>query len=64
MKIAFGWNFLAWAMWGLFILACRFVLERRRQIVEEERTLHSIEASLFEDNTLTGGSFPEANNAL
>ena len=67
MKVAFAWNFLAWTMWGLFILGVRFALERRRQRAEQEATLKSLEASL---NTLDlttlgyGQNGPEASNAL
>ena len=46
MKTALGWNFLAWLMWGLFLLGFRYALERRRQRSEQEATLYSIEASL------------------
>jgi heme exporter protein C len=46
MKTAFGWNFLAWFLWGVFILSFRYALERRRQRAEQEATLHSIEESL------------------
>jgi heme exporter protein C len=46
MKPAFGWNVLAWAMWGIFLLAMRYALERRRQASEQEAALKAIEASL------------------
>jgi heme exporter protein C len=46
MWVAFGWNVLAWAMWGIFILILRYQLERRRQHAEMEATLESLEASL------------------
>lgn len=46
MKPAFGWNVLAWAMWGVFILALRYGLERRKQAAEQEAALRAIEASL------------------
>ncbi len=46
MKPAFGWNVLAWAMWGAFILTLRFILERRRQLAEQDEALRAIEASL------------------
>ena len=46
MRPAFGWNVLAWAIWGLFILALRFALERRRQEQEQDAALQAIEASL------------------
>jgi heme exporter protein C len=46
MKPAFGWNVLAWAMWGIFLLAMRYALERRRQASEQDAALKAIEASL------------------
>jgi heme exporter protein C len=46
MKPAFGWNVLAWAMWGIFILVLRYALERRRQESEQDAALQAIEASL------------------
>ena len=46
MKPAFGWNVLAWAMWGIFLLVFRYVLERQRQQLEEDAALQAIEASL------------------
>jgi heme exporter protein C len=46
MKPAFGWNVLAWAMWGIFILVLRYALERRRQACEQDAALEAIEASL------------------
>jgi heme exporter protein C len=46
MMPAFGWNVLAWAMWGVFLLVFRFALERRRQASEQDAALIAIEASL------------------
>lgn len=46
MKPAFGWNVLAWGLWGLLLLALRYALERRRQEREQEAALQAIEASL------------------
>jgi heme exporter protein C len=46
MRPAFGWNVLAWAMWGVFILAFRYMLERRRQTAEQDAALQAIEASM------------------
>jgi heme exporter protein C len=40
------WNLAGWAMWGVFILAFRFALERRRQLAEQDAALLAIEASL------------------
>jgi heme exporter protein C len=34
MLAAFGWNVLAWAVWGLAILAFRIHVERRQQLIE------------------------------
>jgi len=46
MKPAFGWNVLAWALWGVFLLAMRYALERRKQQREQDAALQAIEASL------------------
>jgi heme exporter protein C len=46
MKPTWYWNILAWAMWGFFLLAVRYALERRRQELEQDAALHAIEASL------------------
>jgi heme exporter protein C len=46
MLPAFYWNLLAWAMWGALILGMRFALERRRQLIEQEKALQAIESSL------------------
>ena len=46
MYPAFLWNIAAWTMWGLFILAFRYLLERRRQQSEQDAALQAIEASL------------------
>jgi heme exporter protein C len=46
MRPAFGFNVLGWAMWGIFILIFRYVLERRRQAREQQAALEAIEASL------------------
>ena len=40
------WNLAGWAMWGIFIMAFRFVIERRSQLAEQEYALRSLEASL------------------
>lgn len=34
MLAAFGWNVLAWGVWGLLILAIRIYLERRQQSID------------------------------
>ena len=36
MLAAFGWNVLAWACWGLLILAFRVYVERRQQRIQSE----------------------------
>ena len=46
MMPAFGWNVLGWAMWGVFLLAFRYSLERRRQETEQEAARKSIEGSM------------------
>jgi heme exporter protein C len=56
---AFLWNLAGWAMWGAFILAFRFVLERRRQMLAEERALAILDASLEEGPQLFGARGPE-----
>ena len=46
MLPAFFWNIAAWALWGIFLLVTRFVLERRNQLAEQEDALRAMEASL------------------
>jgi len=46
MMPAFVWNIIGWGLWGVFILAFRFALERRRQLADQEAALQAIEASL------------------
>jgi len=46
MRPAFFLNFAGWIMWGVFITAFRYALERRRQVAEQNAALHAIEASL------------------
>jgi heme exporter protein C len=43
---AVRWNVAGWLMWGIFLLAFRFIIERRRQLAEQENALRTIEASL------------------
>jgi heme exporter protein C len=45
MLAAFGWNVLAWAVWGLLILAIRVYVERRQQTIDRR----SAEAALASD---------------
>lgn len=40
------WNLAGWTMWGAFLIGLRFVLERRRQIAEQDAALQALEASL------------------
>ncbi|ADW68308.1 cytochrome c biogenesis protein CcsA [Granulicella tundricola] len=58
MWIAFGWNAVGWLMWGIFILVLRFALERRRQRLDQEHTLRSLEATLTPADGLTYGQEP------
>lgn len=46
MYPAFIWNIVGWAMWGIFLLAFRYALERQRQASEQYAALQAIEASL------------------
>jgi heme exporter protein C len=46
MRPAFWMNVLGWAMWGIFLLVFRYILERRRQESEQDAALQAIEASL------------------
>ena len=46
MRTALYWNFLAWFMWGVFLVGFRYVVERRRQLVAQGEALRAIEASL------------------
>ena len=39
-------NLAGWFMWGIFILTFRFLIERGRQMTEQENALRAIEASL------------------
>ena len=43
---AVWWNLAAWLAWGLMVMAVRFVIERRRQIQEQNAALRTLEASL------------------
>jgi heme exporter protein C len=35
MLAAFGWNVLAWGVWGLLVLAIRIYVERRQQAIDD-----------------------------
>jgi heme exporter protein C len=43
---AIWWNLAGWLMWGVFIMTFRFVVERRRQIIDQNNALLALEASL------------------
>ena len=62
MWVAFGWNAAGWLVWSVWLVALRYRLERRRQAVEQDRTLRSLEQDLHSD--LLGGDELEANHAL
>ena len=44
MLAAFGWNVLAWAAWGLAVLAIRVYVERRQQKIEGLEALAALAA--------------------
>ena len=46
MMPAFVANIIAWAMWGLLLIAIRYALERRRQARQQDAALKAIEDSL------------------
>ncbi|MHB1021930.1 MAG: cytochrome c biogenesis protein CcsA [Acidobacteriaceae bacterium] len=46
MMPAFLWNIAGWFAWGIFIVTMRYMLERRRQTVEQEAALLALESSL------------------
>ena len=46
MKVAFGWNVLAWFAWGVLVLGYRFYVERRRQRVEQHAALRALDTNL------------------
>lgn len=46
MAPALGWNFLAWALWGAFLLGLRYAIERRRQRLEAAELTGNSAASL------------------
>ncbi len=43
---AIEWNVLAWLSWGLLLMAMRYVMERKRQLIEQHAALRALEASL------------------
>ncbi len=42
MLAAFGWNVLAWAMWGLLVLGIRVYVERRQQAIDTVAALEAL----------------------
>ncbi len=56
MWVAFGWNAAGWVLWSIWLVMLRYRLERRRQHVAQEQTLHSIEQSLLGDERLEPGN--------
>jgi len=44
MSHAFVWNILAWAVWGLAILALRVYVQRRQQAIEAQRAITALAA--------------------
>lgn len=63
MRHIFGINVLAWALWGFFLVAFRFALERRHQRAEQAATLAALEDSIYNDGPLDHLS-TETPNAL
>ena len=45
MLPAFGWNVLAWALWGLLILGLRYRLERQSQLLAEHEAMQALETT-------------------
>ena len=62
MRHIFGLNFLAWAMWGVFLVAFRYALERRRQQVNQAAALLAMQAPLYDYQPAPRQA--EAHNAL
>ncbi len=47
-------------MWGIFIVAFRYALERRRQAIQQDLTLAALEATLTPNDPLLGQEHPRA----
>lgn len=62
MLPAFGWNIVAWSMWGVFILGVRFALERRRQHAASLAIPSSLTHVLADADSFSG--LPEADHAI
>ncbi len=46
MRPALLWSFLGWFLWGMCLLALRYVLARRRQAASETAALQALDATL------------------
>ena len=64
MLVAFGWNVLAWGMWGIFLCGFRFALERRRQQMDQQATLRALESSFASREHFNPQQTSEAGNAF
>ena len=63
MRPAFYWNILTWFMWGVFILALRFALERRRQRQQSQAVQAALNVSVGDRERLSS-RLTEAKNAF
>jgi heme exporter protein C len=61
MYPAFLWNVLAWLMWGVFILAFRIAVERRRQRLDQLAGQRALESDM---DGFQLGREPERGNAF
>ena len=64
MWVAFGWNSLAWLMWGVFICGFRYALERRRQRIDQAATLQALASTLPPLDRFNPNPNPEPGNAF
>ncbi len=62
MRTAFYWNALAWLMWGIFVCAFRYALERRRQRIDQAAILKALGSTLPDRNHFQPN--PEPGNAF
>ena len=46
MKVVFYWNMLAWAAWGILILALRYNVERSHQKYAEQEAMEALESNV------------------
>ena len=51
MRPAFYTCLAGWLMWGLVMLAFRYAIERRRQVIAQEQTLAALESDFLPSNT-------------